>query len=138
MTSRLDNLVTVDKLKAEPAAVIEIEGLVRSAVARINDAENRALSIESRFDLAYNAAHAFALAALRHRDYRSENRYIVFQCLQDTLELPAARGACSIRHTASATAPSTKATSTSTRTSWMRSSALLECLSIGADLGVGG
>ncbi|MGE4343834.1 MAG: hypothetical protein AB7F20_06050 [Geoalkalibacter sp.] len=43
------------------------------------------LSLESRFDLAYNAAHALSLAALRWHGYRSENRYIVFQCLQQTI-----------------------------------------------------
>jgi hypothetical protein len=42
----------------------------------------------SRFDLDYNAAHALSLAALRKQGYRSENRYLVFQCLQYTLELP--------------------------------------------------
>lgn len=46
------------------------------------------LGPESRFDLAYNAAHALALAALRFRGYRSESRYLVFQCLQHTLGLP--------------------------------------------------
>lgn len=43
------------------------------------------LSLESRFDLAYNAAHALSLATLRWHGYRSENRYIVFQCLQHTI-----------------------------------------------------
>ena len=41
--------------------------------------------MESRFDLAYNAAHAISLAALRWHGYRSENRYIVFQYLQHTI-----------------------------------------------------
>lgn len=43
--------------------------------------------MESRFDLAYNAAHALSLAALRCHGYRSENRYQVFQCLAHTLKL---------------------------------------------------
>ena len=43
------------------------------------------MSLESRFDLAYNAAHAAALSALRAHGYRSENRYLVFQCLEHTL-----------------------------------------------------
>ena len=46
------------------------------------------LSLESRFDLAYNAAHVLSLAALRYRGYRSESRYLVFQCLQHTINLP--------------------------------------------------
>jgi hypothetical protein len=61
--------------------------LLRSGAARIKDAENEQLSIESRFDLAYNAAHAFSLAALRFQGYRSESRFLVFQSLQHTLQL---------------------------------------------------
>lgn len=87
----LDNLVRIGQLKAEPAAQAEIDGLLRSGAARIKDAENEQLSIESRFDLAYNAAHAFSLAALRFHGYRSENRFLVFQALQHTLQLPPAK-----------------------------------------------
>jgi hypothetical protein len=46
------------------------------------------LSVYSRFDLAYNAAHALSLATLRRLGYRSENRYLVFQCLVHTLDFP--------------------------------------------------
>lgn len=86
--SQLDNLVRIGQLKAEPAAECEIAGLIRSGLARLADAEREELSLESRFDLAYNAAHALALAALRQRGYRSESRYLVFQCLQHTINLP--------------------------------------------------
>ena len=85
---QLDNLVRIGRLKAEPAAESEFQGLVRSGLRRLDDAAREDLSIESRFDLAYNAAHALALAALRFRGYRSESRYLVFQCLQHTLDLP--------------------------------------------------
>ena len=85
---KLDNLVKVGKLKAEASTDQEIHGLIRSGLARLTDARNKTLNIESRFDLAYNAAHALSLAALRLTGYRSENRYLVFQCLQHTLELP--------------------------------------------------
>lgn len=86
MTSRqLDNLVKTGKLKAEPGSQSEFDGLLRSGRARLIDARNEALSIESRFDLAYNASHALALAALRWHGYRSENRYLVFQVLEHTL-----------------------------------------------------
>jgi len=54
---------------------------------KLHDSKNDDLDPESRFDLAYNAAHALALAALRHAGYRSENRYIVFQCAQHTVDL---------------------------------------------------
>ena len=88
---QLDNLVRVGQLKAEPAAESELRGLVRSGIRRLDDAAREDLSLESRFDLAYNAAHALALAALRFRGYRSESRYLVFQCLQHTVDLPPER-----------------------------------------------
>jgi hypothetical protein len=86
----LDNLVKARSLKAEPGAQREFDGLLKSAKARLADAQNEALSVESRFDLAYNAAHALALAAMRWHGYRSENRYLVFQCLGDTAGMAAA------------------------------------------------
>lgn len=84
----LDNLVRIGQLKPEPPAKAELEGLLRSGIRRLADAERTDLSLESRFDLAYNAAHALALAALRASGYRSESRYLVFQCLQHTIDLP--------------------------------------------------
>jgi hypothetical protein len=85
----LDNLVKIGKLKVEPAAREEFEGLMNSARKRLADARRESLAPESRFDLAYNAAHGFALAALRWHGYRSENRYLVFQALAHTLGLEA-------------------------------------------------
>jgi len=84
---KLDNLVRIGQLKTEAASRDEIAGLVRSGLARLTDSKNATLSQESRFDLAYNAAHALSLAALRAAGYRSENRYLVFQCTQHTLDL---------------------------------------------------
>jgi len=81
----LENLVKTGQLKRESGYQKEFDGLVSSAKKRLVDAKNESLSIESRFDLGYNTAHALALAALRWHGYRSENRYIVFQCLQHTL-----------------------------------------------------
>jgi hypothetical protein len=81
----LENLVRSGGLKAEPPDRKECEGLLRSAVDRLKDAHNPALSFASRFDLAYNAAHALALTALRLQAYRSDKRYLVFQCLVHTL-----------------------------------------------------
>ena len=85
---QLDNLARIGQLKSEPATEGELQGLLRSGIRRLDDATRETLSIESRFDLAYNAAHAMALAALRFRGYRSESRYLVFQCLQHTIDLP--------------------------------------------------
>jgi hypothetical protein len=42
--------------------------------------------MEGRFSSVYNAIHSAALAALRWHGYRSENRYLVFQSLQHTLQ----------------------------------------------------
>jgi hypothetical protein len=85
--SRLENLVTTGQLKKERPAQAEFDGLLHSGSTRLKDAKNTALSLESRFDLAYNAAHSLALAALRFRGYRADSRYIVFQILPDTLGL---------------------------------------------------
>lgn len=85
---QLENLVTIGQLKREEATPEEIAGLVRSGVTRLEDSNNMTISIESRFDLAYNAAHALSLAALRQAGYRSGNRFIVFQCLEHTVGLP--------------------------------------------------
>ena len=86
--SELDNLCGPGKpLRREPVDAREYENLVLSGKRRLLDAQNKALSIESRFDLAYNAAHALSLAALRRLGYRSGNRYIVFQVLQHTAGL---------------------------------------------------
>lgn len=81
----LENLLRSGGLKAEPPDRKECEGLLRSAIDRLQDAHNPALSFASRFDLAYNAAHALALTALRLQGYRSDRRYLVFQCLTHTL-----------------------------------------------------
>src|SRR5450631_2660443 len=86
MSSPLERLAASGKtLVAEPADAKEFAGLKRSGLARLKDAANTANSLESRFDLAYNAAHALCLAALRHHGFRSSKRYIVFQVLPDTL-----------------------------------------------------
>ncbi|MEO8674528.1 MAG: hypothetical protein ABI569_03055 [Casimicrobiaceae bacterium] len=88
MTSPLDRLAGAGKgLSAEPPDAEEFAGLKRSGMARLADAANASNSLEGRFDLAYNAAHALCLAALRHRGFRSANRYLVFQVLPHTLGL---------------------------------------------------
>ena len=88
MNEALENLVRVGQLKAEEPDQAEIDGLVNSGVVRLRDAQNPDLGLESRFDLAYNAAHALSLAALRSLGYRSGARYLVFQCLKHTIDMP--------------------------------------------------
>lgn len=88
MTQALDNLTGPNRpLKSEAPDERELAGLLRTGTARLADARNASLALESRFDLAYNAAHALCLAALRRLGYRASNRYIVFQVLPHTLSL---------------------------------------------------
>jgi len=81
----LDNLVRIGSLKPEAASRSEFEGMVKSARRGLADAQNDSIATDSQFDLACAAAHKFALAALRHQGYRSENRVTVFQALIHTL-----------------------------------------------------
>lgn len=81
MTSAFENLAGPGKpLRAEPPDSKEFAGLQRMGLARLKDAQRQGLALESQFDLAYNAAHALCLAALRWHGYRSGNRFIVFNC----------------------------------------------------------
>ena len=90
LDNTLENLCGPGKpLQKEPFDANEFAGLLRSGIARSKDARNTTLALESRFDLAYNAAHSLSLAALRRLGYRSGNRYIVFQVLPHTLGLGA-------------------------------------------------
>ena len=81
----LDNLVKIGTLKAEPPSRKEFDGMLISARRGLADAQNESIESDSQFDLAYGAAHRFALAALRQQGYRSENRITVFQTLVHTL-----------------------------------------------------
>jgi hypothetical protein len=87
----LENLVKIKKLKTEACLRKEFDGYLKSGKNRLADAHNEDLSDDSRFDLAYSAAHAYAVAALRRKGYRSEDRYIVFQVLPHTAGLDAAK-----------------------------------------------
>ncbi len=93
MTSNLERLAQIGSLHREAPIRREFEGLLRIGNARLHDAMNETNSKESRFDLAYNAAHAFALAALRSHGYRPPQnaRFVVFQALPHTLGTPAAK-----------------------------------------------
>ena len=88
MTSPLENLSGPGQpLRKEPPDPREFANLKQSGLKRLADAENTSNAQESRFDLAYNGAHALCLAALRHSGYRASNRYVVFQALPHTLGL---------------------------------------------------
>lgn len=88
MASPLEHLAGPGKsLVAEPYDEAQVHGLLRSGLARLKDSRNASLALETRFDVAYNAAHALCLAALRQKGYRARYRYIVFQVLPHTLGL---------------------------------------------------
>lgn len=91
--NNLDNLVKTGQLKKETYDASEFAGLLQAGEARLLDAQRTDLAIESRFDLAYNASHSLALAALRSHGYRPQNksghRYIVFQAIVHTAGLSA-------------------------------------------------
>jgi hypothetical protein len=86
-TVNLEDLVRIGQLHEEPPNKREFDGLVNAAAERFADAQLETLSYASRFDLAYNAAHGLALAALRVAGYRTDKRYLVFQCLIHTAGL---------------------------------------------------
>jgi hypothetical protein len=89
MTStELENLARAGDLAREPGNQKEFDGLLGAGRAWLKDAANESLSPESRFELAYVAAHALSLTALRWHGYRSDNRYMVFQALWHTLHVP--------------------------------------------------
>jgi hypothetical protein len=70
----LDNLVKINRLKAEPPLRKEYDGMLKSAQRGLADAQNESIETDSQFDLAVEAAHKFALAALRREGYRSGKR----------------------------------------------------------------
>ena len=72
-----DNLLKIGQLKREAFIQAEFDGLVSTANRKLHDSKNASLSKDSRFDLAYNAAHSL------------EDRYTVFQLLDSTAGLPA-------------------------------------------------
>lgn len=85
--TNFENLIKTGQLNKEPMNKQECIGLLHSGQTRFHDATKPDLAEESSFDLAYNAAHALSLAALRWHGYRAKNRYIVFLLLPYTLEV---------------------------------------------------
>ena len=83
----LDNLVKTRQLQVGEVTVTEIQKLIARGLKKLKDCKREDLDPESRFDLVYSAGHVLFLAALRHTGYRSESRYIVFQCTQHTIGL---------------------------------------------------
>ncbi len=84
---KLDNLVKISQLKVEPPDQKEFDRMVTAAKRGLQDAKVEGLSEEGKFSMLYGAAHSISLAAMRWHGYRSDNRYLVFQCLQHTIGL---------------------------------------------------
>jgi hypothetical protein len=83
VTSPLENLSGPEKsLRKEAPDAKEFAGLERSGLRRLADAEKQANSLESRFDLAYNAAHALCLAALRRWGTAPRTDTSCFRCFR--------------------------------------------------------
>lgn len=89
LSEELDNLATAGRLKRETPDQSEFDGLIQLGEQKLQDSQTMSLSLVGRFELVYGASHSFALAALRWHGYRSEQRKLVFQTVQQTLGLPA-------------------------------------------------
>ena len=64
----LEKLAGSGRLIREATSVEEISGFLMRAEQQLADARSASLSVASRFSPAYDAAHAFALIALRYMD----------------------------------------------------------------------
>ena len=94
MLKALDSLVKTGQLKVEPTSKTEVAGFLANADQALVDAQLPGLSSANRFKLAYDAAHALSLVAMRLRGYRPGSgpghRAVVFQSLVHTVGAPAA------------------------------------------------
>ena len=88
---QLENLARIGNLLREPPDQEEFDGMLAAARNSLSDIQIPGLSMSGQFTLAYGAAHALARAALRWHGYRSDKRYVVFQCLQHTVGLETAK-----------------------------------------------
>ncbi len=93
MNDALNRFVATGQLKVQPTSISELAGFLANAEQALADAQIPALSSANRFKLAYDAAHALALAAMRAHDFRPGagpgHRAIVFQSLVHTIQAPA-------------------------------------------------
>jgi hypothetical protein len=78
----LRKLIAQGLLRVEAGNQQEFDCLLASGTGRLADARVRALSHQGRFALAYGAAHALSLAALRWHGFSAGRRYVVFRTLQ--------------------------------------------------------
>jgi len=92
----LENLLRIGRIKEHPADVAEIQKMLAAARRSLKDARVQEISLELRFDAAYNAIMQAALVALMANGYRPDtnqpgHHMTVLQLLPKTLGLPGGR-----------------------------------------------
>jgi hypothetical protein len=92
MTSpKLERLARAGELKVAVVTPQEVRRQVDRAAGLLADSRRTSLAAESRFNLLYGAAFAAAAAALAAKGYRSRNRSVVFECLEESAALSIAQ-----------------------------------------------
>jgi hypothetical protein len=69
----LDNLIGKG-LQKEPTSAVEMRRFLAKIATKLRDAQSGALSLDSQFDLAYEALLQIGLAALRANGVRPDSR----------------------------------------------------------------
>ncbi|HEY6898269.1 MAG TPA: hypothetical protein VI279_13490 [Rhodocyclaceae bacterium] len=83
----LNDLLQMGKLRHAPCSQREFGQLLRAGRARLIDARNQALALESRLDIAYKACNILALAAFRWHGLRPNTSLpllLLLPCVVDT------------------------------------------------------
>ena len=92
----LQNLARIGRLKPHVAEPVEIARLMSAAERALKDAGAKALSADSRLDLAYRAVMQAALVAMLANGFRPStsepgHHQVVIQALSKTINLPPER-----------------------------------------------
>jgi hypothetical protein len=92
----LENLLRIGRIKEHPPNAGEIQKLLAAARRSLKDARVQEISLELRFDAAYNAILQAALVALMANGYRPDtnqpgHHVTVLQLLPKTMGLPGGR-----------------------------------------------
>lgn len=92
----LENLLQIGQLKEHPVNAAEIQKLLAAARSSLRDARVEQISLELRFEAAYNSILRSALAALMVNGYRPSTNQpghhkTILQLLPKTMGLPGKR-----------------------------------------------
>lgn len=92
----LENLLRIGRIKEHAADAAEIQKLLAAARRSLKDAQVQEISLELRFDAAYNGIMQAALVALMANGYRPDtnqpgHHMTVLQLLPKTMGLPGGR-----------------------------------------------